>query len=898
MKKLISIILCLCMTISILAVGVVHAETDVEETKAITVLSDLGILEGFEDGDMRPNDLVTRAQMAKIICRVLNYEYDNAFSANFSDVTSNHWAANAISTAYTLGIINGMGDGTFAPDANVKYQDAVVMIMRALGYDRIAKRESNGGYPTGYLKLASQYGVLKNAGYNNSSAAPRGIIAKLIYNALNAPLVDVSYYGGSVEDDRYIIYDGNGNTEKRTLLTYTNEIVKVDTCVEATHKSDPSNCIDRAGNYLVKFDDYGTVYAGDIDATALLGIDVEAYLKESDRFNGELELLSIVPKTKSIKTETVKSSEIKVIDVKDNEFIYEDNDGKEIELALNSERSIYYNGKKVDTELAPASLKTLLSAAEEITFVGDKVGDYSKIFVTDYSYHMVDKVYAEDLYIKCKDLDLDLDAEKRNEDKFKFNIYNEKGQKISIEDIAADNILNIVAPLTVDANGKVDPNTELATVKYMDIYVSDSTVTGIVTEDYLDGRYAINDEVYKTVDTVLASGKEGTFYLTIDGRIFDYDTTSTASRDFGFIMRAYSESKYGDTVFENTIQLFTGDGELINFTVADRLKVGDVSYTDSSLNNYIGTTVRAIAADFITLEDAQKNLYNRMVTYKLNANGEIRELMFFDDTTSSTMKYRDDINTFGTKKIDSASILFVAPVSEVDPGKYNVDKKDLKIADFASMNPDDTYNASTFVFAGEKSLAAALVSHNIDSSFANTHLAVIKSKGSIYDAEYDSLVKYTLVQSGKTISVNVSGDPTGSVDTNLAAGDVILYTTDINGNIDNMIVVYKNGVFNADKYILDNIKVNDFAIVKGEILSLEDDVMSIDGIGDYLLEEKSNNTYVSIDTTDDVINTNDIDVLRSAASLRASTPINKYTVISIFTENEVFTDCVMIIENK
>jgi hypothetical protein len=120
------------MTISILAVGVVHAETNVEETKAITVLSDLGILEGFEDGDMRPNDLVTRAQMAKIICRVLNYEYDNAFSANFSDVASNHWAANAISTAYTLGIINGMGDGTFAPKTTLTRAQAAQLIFNAI----------------------------------------------------------------------------------------------------------------------------------------------------------------------------------------------------------------------------------------------------------------------------------------------------------------------------------------------------------------------------------------------------------------------------------------------------------------------------------------------------------------------------------------------------------------------------------------------------------------------------------------------------------------------------------------------------------------------------------------------------------------------------------------------
>ena len=79
------------------------------------------------------------------------------YDAVFTDVPADAWEAPYVYDLVGRGILSGYGDGTFGPDDTVKYEQAVTMIMRTLGYDPFAA--NNGGYPTGYLAAAQRYGV-------------------------------------------------------------------------------------------------------------------------------------------------------------------------------------------------------------------------------------------------------------------------------------------------------------------------------------------------------------------------------------------------------------------------------------------------------------------------------------------------------------------------------------------------------------------------------------------------------------------------------------------------------------------------------------------------------------------------------------------------------------------
>lgn len=90
----------------------------------------MGLMEGYPDGSFKPEQTITRAEMASLVARLNNTTVGNGES--FSDV-SGHWAKKAIESAKAAGIINGYEDGTFRPEAKLTRAEAVTMFSKLLG---------------------------------------------------------------------------------------------------------------------------------------------------------------------------------------------------------------------------------------------------------------------------------------------------------------------------------------------------------------------------------------------------------------------------------------------------------------------------------------------------------------------------------------------------------------------------------------------------------------------------------------------------------------------------------------------------------------------------------------------------------------------------------------------
>lgn len=151
-----------------------------EFAEAVAYVNEAGIMVGDDFGNFNPYKTVTRAEMATIICRMLDLANSLKPSNDFSDVPINHWANTYISKAVELGIVNGYGDGRFGPSDNVTYEQAVTMIIRAIGGDDVA--QEYGGYPDGYLTAADENGLLKNILAKKGEALSRSDIAIILYN--------------------------------------------------------------------------------------------------------------------------------------------------------------------------------------------------------------------------------------------------------------------------------------------------------------------------------------------------------------------------------------------------------------------------------------------------------------------------------------------------------------------------------------------------------------------------------------------------------------------------------------------------------------------------------------------------------------------------------------------
>ena len=96
---------------------------------AVSTLSSMGIITGYPDGTFRPNAAITRAEFAAIAARFDN-NGDKA-AAKFSDI-ANHWAKDEISIAYNNGWITGYPNGTFGPQRDITRAETMTLVNRVL----------------------------------------------------------------------------------------------------------------------------------------------------------------------------------------------------------------------------------------------------------------------------------------------------------------------------------------------------------------------------------------------------------------------------------------------------------------------------------------------------------------------------------------------------------------------------------------------------------------------------------------------------------------------------------------------------------------------------------------------------------------------------------------------
>lgn len=186
LKKFLALVLATLMVVSAMVATTASAAT-ADHADAVKTLNRLNIYHGYGEGNMGANDLVTRWQMALFVARATTgFTDDSAWAGTtnttpFTDVKANHYFG-AIASAYNAGIINGVGDNKFAPEANIKYQEALAMAVRALGYTDLS-------YPIGYVAKAQELGLTDNLTELDNkleTAVTRGQIAEILLATITA----------------------------------------------------------------------------------------------------------------------------------------------------------------------------------------------------------------------------------------------------------------------------------------------------------------------------------------------------------------------------------------------------------------------------------------------------------------------------------------------------------------------------------------------------------------------------------------------------------------------------------------------------------------------------------------------------------------------------------------
>lgn len=686
LKKVLAVVLAFAMIIGTNAFAASFSDLDKSASyaEAVSVLADLGILTGYEDGTVKPEGDITRAEFAAIVCRIKGLE-NAANSAKgtttFTDVAADSWASGYINMASQQGIINGVGGGLFLPDENVKFEEAVKMVVAALGYTPQA--ESLGGYPTGYLAVASQNNITRGVAGVAGAAANRGTVARLAYNSLDVPMMEQTSFGsGSVE-----YQPGN------KILLDSLGLVKVDaTITEIPGSSGQSNSL-KADEVRLVVNKHYIAYDGKLmmsepltnntysdlswketkaqvgttNAQDFLNRQVIAYLDGA--YDDEVIIKAIVEK--SGRTEEYKFASEDIYDrytkLDKGEIAFYDGEGSSSYTRATldeNEFDLYINDIKYDSAAealkpnnsliknsALATFKALVEQAQneeepiyfDVTLLNnDTDSEFDVAYVDYYTDMVVDETVATTKrVVPANDgaSAIVLDPEERNAS---FTIENADGSAASFDDIKEESVLSI-------KKGIVEGQ-KLITGK---VIILDSKVTGKITEvSNSDKEVTVDGKTYKvetgvgkveSFDTQIRTNSEATFYINARGNIFWLDeSTIVSNMKVGFATKIGKGTGISTT---KQIQIMNEEGTFAVYDFAAKVTIndGEPKVGQPTVPDY-KTSVNSDALDLKDVKvlditdgslrtisetstvDMDTITINAPITYDLNADGKVSKL--------------------------------------------------------------------------------------------------------------------------------------------------------------------------------------------------------------------------------------------------------------------------------
>ncbi|MBR5641150.1 MAG: S-layer homology domain-containing protein [Firmicutes bacterium] len=185
MKKIIALLLCLCLLLGNVSAVSAISFSDVPEGtyyyEPVYNIAWSGIINGFPDGTFGPGKPITREQMAVMLVNMQKLSPYTPSTAKFPDVPSTRWSYKYVEAAAKAGFISGYPDGTFKPDRNVSYNEAITMIVALMGY-KLA--DLGGTYPTAFTNKARDLGILNTCAMLGDSAASRANVSCFIRDAI------------------------------------------------------------------------------------------------------------------------------------------------------------------------------------------------------------------------------------------------------------------------------------------------------------------------------------------------------------------------------------------------------------------------------------------------------------------------------------------------------------------------------------------------------------------------------------------------------------------------------------------------------------------------------------------------------------------------------------------
>ncbi|WDV46046.1 S-layer homology domain-containing protein [Clostridiaceae bacterium M8S5] len=340
MKKVLSLVLALSLVLGLFSMAFAATPKDIvgtEYEKAIERLMAFGVVTGDPNGNIRPNDQITRAEFTAMVVRAIGMGATANMqkgATKFIDVPSNHWASGYINIGTGM-LINGLGDGKFDPEGKLTYAHAATLLVRALGY---TDKGLGGTWPNNYLFKANELGLTKNINMTDfSTEAKRGTVFKMLDNALEKDSVTMNTVGV------YIQVENSSMLDKMQTNSYVGRVTDI---------TPSKNKITVKGDKTTN----RVKVAEDFDFEAVYGLNVKVWCDKNDKIIAYKALEE--PILSAVKATYENGAKIKLMD--------------NSRYSVKSDAKIFVNGEAKDrNQLATSGYdyaKIVLNDDDEVVF--------------------------------------------------------------------------------------------------------------------------------------------------------------------------------------------------------------------------------------------------------------------------------------------------------------------------------------------------------------------------------------------------------------------------------------------------------------------------------------------------------------------------------------------------
>ena len=612
---------------------------DVDDSGLASVLGALSVMDfinGYEDGTYRPDNNISRAEFTTAALRLLgcNAEAFSAGANEFYDVGDDHFFKKEIAAACSLNLVTGFNDGTFRPEGEISVTDAVVIMTRALGYS--VEAESTGGYPLGYISVATGAGLYKNM-KNKTGVLTRGDAAHLFYNSLNAPILEQIGYG---DDSQF--------EKGSTMLSFYHKIYTDKGIMQATSVS-PIGDYKTLNKGSVQID--GVVFSEKSgDYNGLLGYEVK-YFYKNDPGLARPELIFA---EKTISNEEISISAKDIASYLD--YTYKYYEGDKLKTAkLATDVDVFYNNVRV-TDYTKDIFKPKTGF---VKLHRTDSGDYTSVFISEYFNVYLNAVSLNESKLvfspKSESMVMTVDMQEINFELYDksgkidtsvnaVESYNNDGEKImkyTLPPIPSNSLLSIFTDKTTEKSGRI---TIADDAQYLRIYINGESVTGRVDGvETEEGKAVINNVAYRvsqsnffSKETELKIGLSGKFLLDIMGELAACDLTGDTEYRYGYLINAVPVGTIGSNV---EFKIVSDDGKIAVYSSADSgVVINDsLERSPAKIVSELGKSAKLLDESFTI---------SQLIKYKTNTEGKVSGI----ETVTASIGVADGVSDTHLKR--------------------------------------------------------------------------------------------------------------------------------------------------------------------------------------------------------------------------------------------------------